>query len=116
MKWLAILLAITAILMLSGILILTLLVYRKRDDLELSPTKVYQSLLTDHTISTVSSSLSKPSVGDVGTFGSYDWPDSKVSGVGGGLQVNNPTNLSIVPSIVYIPQTEEGRPSIVGLT
>ena len=116
MKWLAVILVVIAILLLSGILLTTITLYNKRDNPEETPIQIYESLLGDQTIASVASSLNKPSAGDIGTFGGYDWPDSKVSGVGGSLHVNNPTNLGGVTSGKYIPHTKEGRPSIVGLT
>lgn len=116
MKWLAIILTTIAILMLTGILLVTIKLHEKREILEMTPIQVYETLLGDQTAASVARSLSKPSVGNVGTFGGYDWPDSKVSGVGGSLRVNNPTILSMIPSGKYIPQSNEGRPSIVGLT
>ena len=116
MKWLAILLAIVAILLLTGVLLTTVALYNKRNNPEDTPLQVYESLLGDQTLASVTSSLNKPSVGDIGVFGGYDWPDSKVSGVGGSLHMNNPTNLNMSPSSTYIPQSKEGRPSIVGLT
>ena len=116
MKILAIVLSLVAILMLSGILLITAKLYDKRSDAEMSSVQIYETLLSNQTAESVMRSLSKPSTGDVGVFGGYDWPDSKVSGIGGSLHMNNPTNLSTINSIKYIPQTTEGRPSITGLT
>ena len=107
---------VIATLLLTGVLLTTISIYNKRDDLTKTPLQVYESLLTDQTVASMARSLSKPSLGDVGEFGGYDWPDSKVSGIGGSLQMNNPTNLRDVPGSTYVPQTKEGRPSIVGLT
>ena len=116
MKWLAIILVVISILLLTGVVLTTIHLYDKREDATKTPLQIYESLLSDNTIASVARSLSKPSLGDIGEFGGYDWPDSKVSGVGGSLHVNNPTNLGGVTSGKYIPQTKEGRPSIVGLT
>ena len=116
MKWLAITLVIIAILLVSGIVLTTIRLYERRDDLTMSPLQVYDSLMSGSDVASVITSLNRPQTGDVGTFGGYDWPNSKASGVGGGLYMNNPTKLSLIPSSKYIPQTQEGRPSIVGLT
>lgn len=116
MKLLAVLLVVISIILLSGVLLVTAALYNKRDNPEDTPIKIYESLLGDQSIASVARSLSRPSVGDIGTFGGYDWPDSKVSGVGGSLHMNNPTSLNTVPSSTYVPQSKEGRPSIIGLT
>lgn len=116
MKWLAVLLSLTAILLLTGIALTTMALYRRREDVTATPLKVYESLLTSETTTSVATSLSKPALGDIGSFSGHDWPDSKASGLGGPLQMNNPTSLGDLPSSKYIPQLKEGRPSIVGLT
>ena len=116
MKWLAIILVVVAILLLTGVLLMTIGIYNKREVEARTPLQVYESLLSGQTVASVVNSLSKSSLGDIGEFGRYDWPDSKVSGIGGSLHMNNPTNLSDVPGSTYVPQTKEGRPSIVGLT
>jgi len=116
MKWLAILLSLIAILLLSGVVLTTIVIYRRREDATMTPLKVYDSLLNEQTTSSVGRSLSNPEFGDIGTFGGHDWPDSKTSGVGGSLQMNNPTSLGELSYTTYISQLKEGRPSIVGLT
>ena len=116
MKWLAVLLSILAILLLTGLALTTMALYRRREDATSTPLKIYDSLLTTETTSSVATSLNKPTLGDIGNFSGHDWPDSKASGVGGSLQMNNPTSLGELPSSKYIPQLKEGRPSIVGLT
>jgi hypothetical protein len=116
MKWLAVLLSLIAILLLSGVALTTIALYRRREDATTTVVKVYDSLLNDQTTVSVGRSLSNPEFGDIGTFGGHDWPDSKTSGVGGSLQMNNPTNLGELSYSAYISQLKEGRPSIVGLT
>lgn len=109
MTWLAILLVIISIVLWSSLIITTLVLYDKRENPEETPIQIYESLLGDRTLASVTSSLNKPSIGDIGTFTGYDWPDSKVSGVGGSLHMNNPTILDNINSINYIPQTKESR-------
>ena len=116
MKWLAIILVSIAILLLTGVLLTTIALYDKRENPQETPIQIYEALLGDQTVASVTGSLNRPSLGDIGVFGGYDWPESKMSGVGGSLHMNNPTNLSMIPSRTYIPQSKEGRPSIIGLT
>ena len=97
------LLVVFAIVLLAGLLATTVVLYNKREDASLSPLDVYNTLLTDQTLESVTRALTIPSTGDIGTFGGYDWPDSKTSGVGGSLHVNNPTNLGAVHSGAYVP-------------
>lgn len=90
--------------------------YRRRPEQSMTPLDVFKTLTHDTTALSVSRALTSPEFGDVGTFTGYDWPMSKKSGVGGQVQVDNPTPISLLRLGKYIPPIEEGRASIVGLT
>ena len=75
--------------------------------------QVLQGLLADTTAESVSRALSEPTYGDMGDFNGYDWPISKRSGLGGAVQLYNPTTLSMLKLGKYVPLS---IPSIQGLT
>lgn len=111
---LTVILVLVNLALLTGLYLLTITLYNKRDDLSQTPIDVYTGLLGDTTAASVARTLSKPSYGDIGTFGGYDWDYQ--AGKGGGLQVDNPVELSLLKSGEYIPPLYEGRPNIIGLT
>ena len=106
MALLTVILVVIAIALMAGLLATTAALYNKREDASLTPLDIYNTLLTDQTLASVTRSLSIPTTGDIGTFGGYDWPDSKVSGVGGSLHMNNPTNLNAIHSGAYVPYVD----------
>ena len=83
------------------------------DQPSITPSQVLQGLLTDTTAESVSRALSEPTYGDIGDFTGYDWPISKRSGLGGSVQLYNPTKLSMLNLGEYVPLS---NPSIEGLT
>lgn len=111
---LTVILVLVNLTLLTGLYLLTITLYNKRDDLSQTPLDVYTGLLGDTTVASVAKTLSKPSYGDIGIFGGYDWDYQ--SGKGGGLQVDNPVELSLLKSGEHIPPLHEGRPNIIGLT
>ena len=113
---LAVLLNIIVLVIIGGLSYIFLRAYRRRPEQSMTPLEVFQSITHDTTALSVSRALTAPEYGDVGTFTGYDWPMSKKSGVGGHLQVDNPTSMTLLRLGKYIPPIEEGRPSVVGLT
>lgn len=79
----------------------------------ITPSQVLQGLLADTTAESVSKALSQPSYGDMGDFTGFDWPISRRSGLGGAVQLYNPTTLSMLKLGKYVPLS---NPSIAGLT
>ena len=113
---LSVTLNIIVLVIVGGLVYVLLRAYRRRPEQSLTPMDVFQSLTHDTTAVSVTRALTSPEFGDVGTFTGYDWPMSKKSGVGGQVQVDNPTPVSLLRLGKYIPPIEEGRPSVVGLT
>ena len=85
----------------------------KIENPSITPSQVLQGLLSDTTAESVSRALSEPTYGDMGDFNGYDWPISKRSGLGGAVQLYNPTTLSMLKLGKYVPLS---NPSIQGLT
>ncbi len=85
----------------------------KIENPSITPSRVLQGLLSDTTAESVSRALSEPTYGDMGDFNGYDWPISKRSGLGGAVQLYNPTTLSMLKLGKYVPLS---IPSIQGLT
>jgi hypothetical protein len=109
---LAVLLNIIVLVIIGALSYIFLRAYRRRPEQSMTPLEVFQTLTHDTTALSVSRALTAPEYGDVGTFTGYDWPMSKKSG----LQVDNPSSMSLLRLGKYIPPIEEGRPSVVGLT
>jgi hypothetical protein len=68
-----------------------------------SPSEVFNDLLENDTVESVTRALEQPKYGDIGSFTGYDWPQSKQSGVGGPSQLMNPSKLSMLRLGKYVP-------------
>jgi hypothetical protein len=102
----SVVLNIITILLVSFLFYLTFVIYNYQKGTDnVTPLEVYKSLIGDSTVASVTRALTRPSVGDVGTFVGYsdeaEWADQ-------------PAPISQTGTADYVGMLKEGRPSVIG--
>ena len=76
---------------------------RKVENPTATPSEIFNDLLENDTVESMSRALEQPKYGDIGSFTGYDWPESKHSGTGGQSHLMNPSKLSMLRLGKYVP-------------
>lgn len=102
----SVLLNIITILLVSFLFYLTFVIYNYQKGIDnISPLEVYKSLIGDSTVASVSRALTRPSVGDVGTFVGYNDKEQ---------WVDQPAPIAQTGNTEYVGMLPENRPSVIG--